>query len=415
MNASDNSDIHNDNSWKIDTALMYYAETDRVSALEGIIAAKKDFGEEHILSGKLVFDTLTGASASGAVPQKTPQTYTRPSGKAQYRTPSNTTPLDDTFRDTRLQFNVQWSQPISEQDKISTGIQLSREYDYQSIAVNGGYTRELNQKNTAIFTGLSFAFDTLAPEGGRPVPLSAMVVDNTEGISGDNNISFKDAFEATRQQGGENTRNTVDLMFGVTQVINRRWIMQLNYGYSQVDGYLTDPFKVVSVVNDQGDALNQLHENRPSERTKHNIYWQNKAHFDEAVFDLSYRYSFDDWKISSHAIESKLRWPLTSSTYIQPSIRYYQQDAAEFYTPFITDDQPIPEYASADYRIGKLTTMTFGAKYLQELENNHSWGVRMEYYIQTPKNAGFEAVGQLQDLELYEEVKAFVVQFNYSF
>ncbi|MFT4790090.1 MAG: hypothetical protein ACI95X_002937, partial [Paraglaciecola sp.] len=67
--------------WQVDTSLMYYGETDRVKAVEAVVAGKKDFGDEHIFSGKLVIDTLTGASATGAAAQATAQTVSRPSGK----------------------------------------------------------------------------------------------------------------------------------------------------------------------------------------------------------------------------------------------------------------------------------------------------------------------------------------------
>ena len=41
--------------WEMDTALLYYGETDRVTAVEGVFSAKKDFGDEHIFSGKIIF------------------------------------------------------------------------------------------------------------------------------------------------------------------------------------------------------------------------------------------------------------------------------------------------------------------------------------------------------------------------
>ena len=33
-----------DNEWRFDTAILYYGETDRVSLVEGVISATKDFG-----------------------------------------------------------------------------------------------------------------------------------------------------------------------------------------------------------------------------------------------------------------------------------------------------------------------------------------------------------------------------------
>jgi len=70
--------------WDFDAAVMYYGEPDRVQALEGILSAKKTLKDDKELSTKLVVDSLTGASANGAVPQTSAQTFTTPSGNGQY-------------------------------------------------------------------------------------------------------------------------------------------------------------------------------------------------------------------------------------------------------------------------------------------------------------------------------------------
>ena len=398
-------------AWQFDTALLYYGETDRVSAVEGAVAAKKDFGDEHIFSGKLVIDTLTGASASGAVSQPTIQTFTRPSGNGQYTIAAGDTPLDDTFKDTRVQLEAQWTQPLWEDMRGSTGVHLSKEYDYLSIAFNGSLARDFNQKNTTLTAGLSYALDTIDPEGGRPVPFSSMVIDQGQFVNED---AYRAAFDATRQEGTDD-KTTTDLLLGVTQIINRRMLMQFNYGYSMSDGYHTDPFKVLSVVNEQGLTQDLVHEERPDERSRHNFYWQTKYAMDNGVADISYRFATDDWDIDSHTIDSRLRFNLSNGSYIQPHFRYYQQSAAEFYQPFLLDGEPLPQFASADYRLGEMTAYTLGLKYGMTLDNGHELGFRLEYYQQDPKNSGFSEPGVLQEQDLYPSVKAVIAQVSYSF
>ena len=62
-----------DSPWDIDSAVLYYAEdNDRVQAIEPVISGKKDLGDEEIISFKLVVDSLSGASATGAVPSTVP-------------------------------------------------------------------------------------------------------------------------------------------------------------------------------------------------------------------------------------------------------------------------------------------------------------------------------------------------------
>ncbi|MDN4503041.1 DUF3570 domain-containing protein [Alteromonadaceae bacterium BrNp21-10] len=400
-----------DNSWQIDTALLYYGESDRVQLAEAVINANKDFGDEHIFNGKLVIDTLTGASATGAVAQNNVQTFTRPSGNGQYDIVAGDTPLDDTFKDTRVQLDAQWTQPLWENVRGSTGVHLSKEYDYLSLAVNGSLAKDFNQKNTTLSVGLSYAFDSIDPEGGRPVALSKMVLNNDQFASEE---AYQQAFDATRLPGSDD-KTTADVLIGLTQVINRRLLMQFNYSFSSVDGYQTDPFKMLSNVDQQGITQNLVYESRPDTRTRHNIYWQSKYAMDNAIADVSYRFSTDDWKIDSHTFDSRLRFKLSENTYIQPHFRYYQQSAAEFYRPFLLDGDPLPQYASADYRLGEMTAYTLGFKYGIDMGNGEELAFRLEYYQQDPKNNGFDQPGALQQLDLFPSIKAVIAQVSYRF
>lgn len=398
--------------WDFDTAILYYGETDRVQAIEGIFSAKKSLKDDKVFSAKLVVDSLTGASANGAVPQSSAQTFTTPSGNGQYSADPNETPLDDTFKDTRVQVAAQWSQPLGENYVLSTGGNFSNEYDYQSLSFNGSLGRYLNNKNTTLSLGLSYALDAVDPVGGRPVGLSAMIIDSGQFAD---EAAFRSAFDETRQNGGEDTKNTADLILGLTQVINRRWITQYNLSFSQVDGYLTDPYKVVSEVDASGVATQQLYEYRPDSRSKQAFYAQSKYHFEKSVWDISYRLTNDDWGIQSHTLESRYRFLLDNNRYLEPHIRLYQQSEADFYTPFIREGDALPEFASADYRIGKLNAYTVGVKYGKKLSSGREYGIRLEYYSQAPQNAGVEAPGGLSDQDLYPSLDAVVLQFDYKF
>ncbi|WP_371195921.1 DUF3570 domain-containing protein [Glaciecola sp. SC05] len=397
-------------AWEFDTAILYYGETDRVSLLEGVVAASKDFGDEHIFSGKLVFDSLTGASASGAVAQPGLQTYTRPSGNGEYTIEGGELPLDDTFRDTRVQLNGQWTQPLWTNTRGSAGLNVSNEYDYLSIGANGSIAKDFDRKNRTLSLGLSYQYDSIDPVGGAPVAFSNMLLRSD--FEGDD--AFDTAFQNTRQSDSQD-KTTVDVLIGLTQTINKRMIMQFNYGFSVADGYLNDPYKMLSSVNGEGITQSLLFESRPDKRTKHNFYWQTKYAMDNGMIDVSYRFATDDWEIDSHTIDSRLRFNFSDTSYVQPYFRYYQQEAAEFYRPFLNDGDALPMFASADYRLGEMSTVTLGLKYGQRLSNGHEWGVRVAYYQQTPKNAGFDEPGVLQGLDLYPSVKAVIAQLSYSF
>lgn len=407
--------------WQFDTAILYYGETDRVQLAEGVLNANKTFAGERVFNGKIAIDTLTGASATGAVAQPGVQTFTRPSGNGQYLVNPGETPLDDTFKDTRVQLSAQWTQPLWENMSGSTGVHLSKEYDYLSLGINGSLERDFNQKNTTASFGLSYQYDAIDPVGEAPIGLSSMVVNNGQFVD---ESAFEQAFNATRSSDSKD-KNTLDALFGVTQIINRRMLMQFNYSFSVADGYLNDPYKLLSVVNDAGLTEDLVHEQRPDKRTKHSFYWQTKYASDYGVADISYRFATDDWDINSHTIDSRFRIPLTDNSYLQPHFRYYQQSAADFYQPFLLADPLLPilasaplasaALASADYRLGEMTAYTLGLKYAMQLENGREWAVRLEYYQQDPKNAGFDEPGVLQELDLYPAVKAVIAQVSYRF
>jgi len=398
--------------WQFDTAYLLYSEVDRVTAGEAIIAGTKTYANDEILNLKFTIDALTGSSANGAVAQPNAQTFTRPSGNGQYVTPAGETPLDDTFQDTRVQLNGQWTQPLVENITGSVGGHFSKEYDYLSLGVNGNLAYDFNKKNSTFSMGLSYFHDIFTPEGGIPKPLSSMLV-------GDSSSPEWDSEFAKTRVGDSEDKSTADILVGFTQVISRRMITAFNYSYSMVDGYLTDPFKVVSVLNTEGLVQNNIYENRPDSRVKQSTFMQAKYHFDEGmlnmVADVSYRYMWDDWGINSHTIDTRFNIPVGRASYIEPHLRFYQQSAADFFKPFLIEDQSSIDFISADYRIGEMTAVTVGAKYGVVLTGGNELSIRLEYYHQMPTNSGFAEPAALNGLDTAPVVDAIIVQVSYSF
>jgi len=398
--------------WDIDAAILYYNEADRVSAIEPVISATKQLDTDETLSLKLVIDVLTGASANGAVQANAPQTFTRPSGNGSYVTPSGETPLDDTFRDARVAFNASWNMPLSRRDRLILGGNISKEYDYTSIGASSVFTHDLVGRNTTLSAGLAVASDSIEPEGNIPTPF---------GVS-------QPAGQAQPKGSASETKTTFDILLGATQIINKNSLIQFNYSYSQADGYLTDPFKIISVVDpitgapiieDATTNLSQVvYENRPDSRTKHSIFTQYKHFLSGDVFDISYRYMFDDWDINSHTVDFKYLWKTSGTAFWRPHLRYYQQSEAEFYKSYyVTGEAPTAgdstSFATADYRLGEMTTYTIGLEYGHGYKD-HGWSLAVEYYLQQPTEPS-NKVGDLADLEISPDVDALMVRFNYDF
>ncbi len=409
-------------SWDFDIATLYYAESDdRVMALEPVFSATRYFDEGESLNLKAVFDSLTGASPNGATPSENILVFTSPSGNGTYTSDPDESPLDDTFKDTRVALSGTWTAPIDRDWEYSAGLYGSGEYDYMSVGISGGLKRYLNQKNTTLNFGASLSFDSLDPVGGVPIGLSEMAHTSSPAFDADRDAS---------RDGSSDDKTILDLLFGVTQVVNRQTIMQFNYALSWADGYLTDPYKLVSVIdanagaNFGGNFLDangnpvHLYEQRPDSRLKHSLYWQTKYALDNGdVIDGSYRFMLDDWGINSHTFDFRYRWN-QASYYLEPHLRYYMQSEADFYRRYIDSDEynagsPNLDELSADYRLGDLDAITVGMKFGLKLDQGHEFNTRVEYYLQS--SSGDEGFGKLSDQELYPDTDALIVQFGYTF
>jgi hypothetical protein len=410
--------------WSFDSAILFYSETDRVSAIEPVFSARRELADDGLLDLKIVFDALTGASASGALPSSQVQTFTRPSGNGYYDIQPGETPLDDTFRDTRGSFTASWLTSLNPDWKMTLGGNVSTEYDFQSLAANAMFSRDFNKRNTTLSFGASLEADSISPVGGVPTPLMRMIDQGSTGVvetvPDDPGIDTDDV----DFRSSDDSKTVSELLVGLTQIIDRNTVAQLNYNFSVSDGYLTDPYKLTSVINTSagasyGDPLYHVYENRPDSRTKHAVYAGIKRWFDGDILNASYRFMTDDWGIQSHTLDVRYRFDLDTRHYIEPHFRYYTQTAADFYRVGLLDTDVLPAEVSSDYRIGQMDAATLGAQYGYRFNNDSELRVRLEYYQQMPGSSGASDdrinIGTQQNHDLYPTVDAALVQFSYSF
>lgn len=380
---------------KVESEMLYYKESDRVSAFEGIVSVSKHLKHETTLGVKLTYDALTGSSPNGATPSSRIQTFTRPSGSGQYTVASGQTPLDDTFHDTRFAADLSLSRPLGRTTTAAVAGRFSNEYDYVSYGASGSLSQDLNRRNTTLGLSWSFARDRIRPEGSIPIPLTEMA----------------DPGEPQPRRSGSDDKNVVDIIGNVTQVIDRHTIARFNYSFSRASGYLTDPFKILSVVQSQtelepGEPVTYRYESRPDARNKHALYGQMRRYFGGNTVDLAYRYFWDNWGINSHTVELFYRQQIRGGSALQPHLRWYHQSAADFYNPFLVNGQPLPEHASADYRLASFSAITAGLQYLLPLGGTTQLSLGAEYYTQRGDTSPPEAFGPLRDYELFPNMSA---------
>ncbi len=372
--------------WEVDSAVLYYSETNRVTVIEPVASARKEIAEDEFLSVRIVADSLSGASPNGAIKHNSTQTFTTPSGNGTYTAAANETPLDPTFQDSRGAVNAEWEKPINNTSKGIYSVNISKEFDYTSAGLAATFTWDTHQRQTTWTAGGSYSMNLINPVGGVPVGLDPMSANKaTTGTSDDKAV--------------------VDLLLGVTQIISRHTLMQFNFNYGNDSGYMSDPYKILTVLDNSGNLASNpyLYEARPDTRTRQAAYWKLVHSFGSDVVHFSYRYYWDDWGISSNTLDARYRFEMGGGHYLQPHARYYIQNKADFYYYNLTEANT-PTYASADYRLADMSTTTLGIKYGIEMDNNSEFNIRAEKITQTSEGDA-----------AFEDMDAILVQLGYSF
>jgi len=390
--------------WSVDSALAYYHENGRVQAVEPVVNVSKVFADGESLDFNATFDALSGASPNGALPSRSPQAFTGPSGKAShaYTIAPGQLPADPHYHDTRFAAGGNWTQPMTRVDNLSVGGKFSVEDDFVSATVDASIAHDFNDKNTTLSFGIYNEFDSIHPIGGAPVAGSDYAL-------------------AEKQTGGK-SKDGVGALLGITQVMTRTWLSEFNLSVDRFKGYLNDPYKITSIIDSAGNTTGYEFENRPDQRTRKSAYWENRVALNSQLSTgLSLRYMSDDWAVRSDTAQLHLRWSWSNrERYMEPTFRWYRQTAADFYTPFIMDTaKQSTGFESADSRLGAFRALTYGVKYAQKLPGlggraESEFSVRAEYYQQTFNEQATVPAG-LQGLDLYPGLKAILIQVGYRF
>lgn len=403
-----------------ETSLLLYSESQRVTALEGVFNLDKKLTGPYSLTLGLTYDGLTGATPTGATPSKQAQTYTGPSGRSVVTIQPGETPLDHNFKDARYAVDGSLSRALDRLTTMSLGGHFSGERDYLSIGVNSGLTRDFFRKNTTLGLSGSYSHDIVSAIGGAPIPFSAQDTASSQGGGGNggNESDGVTAIPAHHDRSGK-PKDVFDVVFGLSQILDRKTILRMNYSYDRATGYLIDPYKVLTVVQspdsaNPGEPVNNVYENRPSYRRKNALYAEIRRYIAGNTVDLSYRYFWDDWGIISRTVDLTYRWQLDTDLVLQPHVRWYRQSKANFYHPFLVQGAPLPAYASADTRLGSFDALTFGLKYSFPVADGSRLNLTAEYYYQKGDRSPPEAFGTLRGYDLFPQTTAVMLRVSYG-
>jgi len=380
-------------TWQIEGSALGYGEENRTNCFEPVARVTRLFADGQALSAQVTLDVVTGASPSGGAPSGEIQTTTTPSGNTK-TIPAGQIPLNP-FQDFRGALDLEWQKPIGSLLTATTGTHLSRERDYQSLGANGTFSLDLLHRLTTLTVGGGFNHDDVIPIGGTRVGL-------TDGL--------------LAPGSARDTKRVTTGMLGLSHVMTRRWLLGVTATQTFEEGYLTEPYKVVSLIDPgSGFTDGSLNEKRPSRRNRTSVLGSSVYHLTDDVLYLDYRHYRDDWGIRSHTVDLRYRHELPGATYLQPHLRYYAQTAADFFVFGLTSGAPLPDFATSDYRLGPLRTATVGATYGFHLTNvPGELSVRAEYLRQWGAGHPGNAIGAQREFDLFPPVSIGSLLVGYS-
>jgi hypothetical protein len=186
------------------------------------------------------------------------------------------------------------------------------------MAVDGSFT--LANNSTTISGGASYSDDELSPT-------DALLFNRIPSATKANSSAF----------------------VSVTQILNQFSIIQSGISTARASGFLSDPYKLV--------------DRRPEERNQFTwtTSWRRYFRAQTSALHANYRYYDDDFGVSSHTLDLSLHKTFRRSITLVPSLRYYQQDAANFFTP-ASDFLQASDFNSADFRLGGYGALSAGLK-----------------------------------------------------
>jgi hypothetical protein len=232
-------------------------------------------------------------------------------------------------------------------------LKVTRWFDRFAVGVGGAVSSERD------FLSRAYSVDvrTWTPDKNRTLAFGA--------------ATTHDSLDSTNGIAEGRRRETYEFMFGVTQVLDARSILQSNVTWSRGRGYYDDPYK-------PGDA-------RPS--TRRLLAWLTRYNHHlpgpDATLRFTYRLLADSWGADSHMLAVEWVQALPRGFTIAPGLRYYTQHAADFYF-----DPPVPrglkpgQPYTADTRLSAFGALTPTLDLSRRFGDGWTADLRLAWYRQ---------------------------------
>ena len=348
----------------------YYNESDdRIRVDYTILDIKKDFGTDWSVSASFSIDEITGGTPIwDSISNPSPCT----DEEGNYicddkeKRPGNLigAPQNDLkdfvyrnieMQDTRKAGNISLTYRTPSRNEWSFGAAYSEESDFKSKEASIGFLGYLDEtKNNSVSAGLSIQ----------------------------KNESFFYFDEEWKDM------NIVSAEISYTQIFNAKTLGQVTLFGTVQSKALTNPYQTVirrvNVLEDEPglDPVYKFYRAREIRPDKKNILGVSFNFVSEVQDDIKihahYRLYKDDWDIMSHTLDFKMYYNITDKIVLAPSIRYYNQSAANFFKGHTDKDFIFSEkdsFASSDDRLGDFHSTTYALGIESKLTDK--WDINM--------------------------------------
>ena len=320
-------------------SLWYREDGNRMKVTEPVAWFKTPVGEKWEIGGSATIDMVSGASPIivSNINGKPQQIYTGAS-------------ITDRRRAADVSATRKYG-ALSE-NTIGASYATSNEEDYDSEAFGLNATFDFNERNTTLALGLG---------------------------------SRRDRVMSTTEPTLNQPRNAKEYLLGVTQLIDRRTLVQSNLTITRLSGYLDDPYK--RTFSRYRDGLTPsvvlARDLRPDSRSQVAWLTRGKRALTEAgaVVSAEYRFYRDDWGIRSHTLAGSWLQTINDTLQFEAGLRYYSQTAANFYRAEITQ-RPVPRHTSSDQRLAAFGVIEPSMKLIVKFNDQLSWDLSYTRYQQ---------------------------------
>ncbi|MEE3300159.1 MAG: DUF3570 domain-containing protein [Pseudomonadota bacterium] len=273
------------------------------------------------------------------------------------------------IRDRRSEFSIGTKYYLFN-GSVGGNIGYSEEDDYRSSYFGLTGERHFNNEMTTVSLDFSYSSDAIFPTDA----------------------------EVFNRVINEDKRST-SAIISVSQIISQVSSFQIALGLTEQSGFLSDPYKLKDI--------------RPDNRTQIALTNSYRHFFinANAAWHVNYRYYHDDFGISSHTFDMRWYQNLRQSIQLVPSVRFYSQSAASFFTNVDNFVKPADEYQSSDHRLSAFGAFSGGLSFVANLG---SWTATLtaERYVSNDSYSAYKVSQPSTALVRYNRIS---VGLDYTF